>query len=73
MGATSWTEGSQTSADWQEGSVGVGAPSDDYFIDFLMEGTTFYDPLTGWTENSQSASSWTERSQTATTFTEREA
>lgn len=70
MGATSWTEQSQTAADWQERLPGPGTPSDDYFIDFLFEATTFTDPLATWSEMSQSATTMTEMSQTVTSWVE---
>ena len=71
MGATSWTEQSATlAADWQEGVPGRENPSDDYFIDLLFEGTTFYDPGVTWSEQSMSSTSMTEKTQSATSWTE---
>ena len=70
MGATSWTEMSQSADVWQEGLPGVGIAADDYFIDFLMEGSTFFDAGLTWTEMSQSADAMTEMSQSATSWTE---
>lgn len=73
MGATSWQESQQSaSSDWQEGLPGPGAPTDDYFIDFLLEATTITDQLATWSEMSQSATTMTEMTGSASTFVERE-
>lgn len=42
MSATPWYEGVAGPVEENEG--------DDYFIDFLFEGTRFFDPLTTWGE-----------------------
>lgn len=68
--ATVWQEGSQTGAGWQEGEP----PSDgseDFYIDFLFEGTGFFGLVAStYTEASVAAASYTEASVAAPTWTE---
>lgn len=68
--ATSWTELSQSNAGWQDGQpIGIG--TDDFYIDFLFEGTWFVAVVpTIYTESSVAAASYTEASVAATTWTE---
>lgn len=67
--ATSWTEASQTGAGWQDGE-----PDDfteDFYIDFLFEGTGFQGLVaTTYTEASVAASSYVESVASAPTWTE---
>ena len=69
MGATSWTEQTQTESGWTHGTPGIGAQV-IVLLDVPIVQSVFADSPASWSEHSQSASSWTEHSQTATTFTE---
>lgn len=66
---TSWTEASQTGAGWQEGQPHDDA--EDFFIDFLFEGTQFFAVLAAtYTEASVAAAAYTEQSVAAPTWAE---
>lgn len=69
MSPTSWTELSQTGAGWQEGEPHDDA--EDFYIDFLFEGTTFFAVLAApYVESSVAAASYTEASVSAPIWTE---
>ena len=72
MGATSWTEQSQTSSTWYEGLPGPAIEGYALFgLPIPIEIGLSYSGVTStWTEHSQSATAMTEMSQTASTWTE---
>ena len=69
MGATSWTEQSQTESGWTHGTPGVGAQV-IVLLDVPIVQSVFADSPASWSEHSQSATSLTEMSQSATSWTE---
>ena len=51
MTPTTWTEHTVTGTGWTEGVPEAGVAADDYFIDFLFEGTLFFNNIVSYTEH----------------------
>jgi hypothetical protein len=68
--ATPWVQLSATASGWTNGTP-ENDGSEDFFIDFLFEGTGFFAAMpASYTELSVAAASFTELSVAASTYTE---
>lgn len=70
MSPTAWTEVSAPANGWTEGKP-ENDGTDDFFIDFLFEGTGFFNNVVSWTERTAAAVSYTEKTAPAVTWTEK--
>lgn len=70
MTPTSWTELTSPAPAWQEGIPTLGVPEDDFFIDFLFEGTLFFNPASTYVEFTAPATVHTELTAPAASWTE---
>lgn len=69
--ATSWTELTVTDVGWQMGIPVSGGNPDDFYVDFLFEGSEFFAPgPPSWVELSVGATAGTELTSPSTSWTE---
>jgi hypothetical protein len=71
MSPTTWTELTTPATGWQQGTIDSSiSADDDFFIDWLFEGTAFASIVTSWTELTAPATTFTELTTPATPWTE---